>query len=76
MSSDFNDDVLKIIGLGKVFGTGEGTEVGLEAISMEELDDISIELATGNIILVMLEDFERAFERFSKLDRCDTAVRT
>jgi hypothetical protein len=42
---------------------------GLEAINMKELDDTSIEVATGNIILVMLEHFERAFERCSKLGR-------
>jgi hypothetical protein len=33
---------------------------------MEELYDTSILVATGNIILVMLQHFERAFESCSK----------
>ena len=38
MGSDLDDDMLETIGLSKFFSTGEGTEVRLEAIDMEELD--------------------------------------
>ena len=66
MSCDLDDDMLENIGLSKVFSTGEGSEVRLEAINMEKLDDASIEMATGNIILVVLQDFVGAFEGCNK----------
>ena len=67
MGSDFNDEMLKTISLGEVFGRCEGTEVGLEAINVELLDNTGVEVPTGNIVLVMLEHFIGAAERSSKL---------
>jgi hypothetical protein len=58
VSSDLDDDMLEAIGLSKVFSTIEGAEVRLEAINMEELNDTGIEMAAGNIILVMLQHFK------------------
>ena len=46
MGSDLDDDMLETIGLSKFFSTGEGTEVRLEVIDMEELDDSGVEMAT------------------------------
>ena len=67
MSSDFHDDMLKAISLGKVFSRCEGAEVGLEAIDMELLDDTGVEVATGNIVLVMFEHFVGTAKRSSEL---------
>ena len=76
MGSDLDDDMLETIGVSKFFSTGEGTEVRLEAINMEELDDTSIEMATGNIILVMLQAFVGAFEGCNKLGGQEIFLRT
>ena len=76
MSSDLDDDVLETIGLSKVFGTGEGTKVRLEAVNMEELNDTGIEMATGNIILVMLQHFIRAFEGCGEFSGQEIVLRT
>ena len=46
MGSDLDDDMLETIGLSKFFSTAEGTEVRLEVIDMEELDDSGVEMAT------------------------------
>jgi hypothetical protein len=59
--------MLESIDLSKFLGTFEGTEVRLEAINMEELNDAGIEMATGNIILVMLQHFIGTFEGCSEL---------
>ena len=67
MSSDFHDDMLKAISLGEVFSRCEGTEVGLEANDMELLDDTGVEVATGNIVLVMFEHFVGTTEGSSEL---------
>ena len=67
MSSDFHDDMVKTISLGEVFSGCEGTEVGLETINVELLNDTGVEMATGNIVLVMLEHFIGTAERSSKL---------
>ena len=67
MCSDFDYDMLESIGLCKVFGTVECTEERLEAINMEELNDACIEMATGNIIFVMLQHFIGTFEGCSEL---------
>jgi hypothetical protein len=76
MCSDLNDDMLETISLSKFFSTGEGTEVRLEAINMEELDDTGVEMATGDIILVLFEDFIGAFERCSELGGQEIYLRT
>ena len=67
MGNDFNNDMLKTISLGKVFGRCEGTEVGLEAINVELLDYTGVKVSIGNIVLVMLEHFIWAAERSSEL---------
>jgi hypothetical protein len=67
MGSNFHDDMLKTISLGKFFGGGEGTEVGFEAINVELLNYTRVEVATGNIVLVMLEHFIGTAERSGKL---------
>ena len=67
MGSDFNDDMLKTISLGEVFYRCEGTEIGLEAINVELLDNTGVEMPTGSIVLMMLEHFIGAVERSSKL---------
>ncbi len=69
MGSYFHDDMLKAIGLGEVFSRCEGTEVGLETINVELLNDTGVEVATGNIVLVMLEHFIGTTERGSELSR-------
>ncbi len=66
MCSDFHYDVLKAIGLGEVFSRCEGTEVGLEAINMELLNSTGVDVATGNIVLVMLEHFVGAVSLVGK----------
>ena len=66
VSSDLNDDV----------GTGEGTKVRLEAVNMEELNDAGIKVATGNIILVMLQHFIRTFEGCGELRGQEIFLRT
>ena len=76
VSSDLDDDVLETIGLSKVFGTGEGTKVRLEAINMEELNDTGIKMAAGNIILVMLQHFIRTFEGCGELSGQEIFLRT
>ena len=76
VSSDLNDDVLETIGLSKFFGTGEGTKVGLETVNMEELNDAGIEVATGNIIFVLLQDFIRTFEGCGELRGQEIFLRT
>jgi hypothetical protein len=45
--------MLETISLGKVIGRCEGAEVGLETINVESLDNTSVEMSTGNIVLVM-----------------------
>ncbi len=52
--SDLNDNMLESIGLSKVFGTVEGTEVRLEAINMEELNDAGIEMIVIIINIIMI----------------------
>ena len=74
MSSDLNDDVLETIGLSKVFGTGEGTKIRLEAVNMEELNDTGIAMAAGNIILVMLQHFIRTFVGCGELSGQETRM--
>ena len=69
MSEDFVDDMLETIGLGKILGTGNGTEEGFETINVEQLDDSGIEVTTGNIVLVLLEDFVGTFVGCSELCR-------
>jgi len=76
MGSDINDNVLETIGLGKVFGTVEGTKVRLETINMEELNDTGIEMAASDIILVMLEHFIGTFEGSSELGGQEIFLRT
>jgi hypothetical protein len=67
MCSDLDDDMLESIGLSKVFSTVEGAEVRFEAINMEDLNNAGVEVATGNIILVMLQHFIGTLERCSEL---------
>ena len=67
MGSDFNNDMLKTISLGEAFSRCEGTEVGLETINVELLDNTGVEVSTSNIVLVMLEHFIGTAERSSKL---------
>ncbi len=67
--SIFLRDMLKAIGLGEVFCRCEGTEVGLEAINMELLNNTGVEVATGSIVLVMFEHFVGAAKRSSELGR-------
>jgi len=76
VGSDLDDDVLETIDLSKVFGTVEGTKVRLEAINMEELNDTGIEMAAGNIILVMLQLFIRTFEGCGELSGQEIFLRT
>ena len=76
MCSDFDYDMLESIGLCKVFGTFECTEERLEAINMEELNDACIEMATGNIILVMLQYFIGTFKGCSELRGQEILLRT
>ena len=74
MSSDFHDDMLKAICLGKVFSRCEGAEVGLEAINMELLNNTGVEVATGNIVLVMFEHFVGTAKRSSELCRQESLL--
>ncbi len=67
MSNNFNNDMLESISLCKGLGTGGSTEVGLEAINMELLNDTSVEVTASNIILVMFEHFIGTFEGRSEL---------
>ena len=58
MGGDFNNEMLKTISLGEVFCRCEGPEVGLEAINVELLDNTGVEMPTGNVVLVMLENLD------------------
>ncbi len=76
MCSNLDYDMLESIGLSKVFSTFEGAEVRLETLNMEELNDSGIEMATGNVILVMLQHFIWTFERCSELCGQEIFLRT
>jgi len=63
MGEYLDNDVLETISLSKFEGCGASTEEGLESIDVELLDDTSVEMTAGDIVLVMLEYFVRAFVR-------------